>query len=517
MVKTIVQLSFNPNRTNIGRRVIAGASWQFGLMAIRILITISSTAFLARLLTPDDYGLIAMSSMVTEIAALLANTGFGQILIQKKTINRLQLDSVFWISVMIGVGLYFLTALISVPAAWFFEQDKLAPILWVSGLNFVVREMAVVPSAIMQRLMLFRAEALIMLAQLVLRSTFAIVFAWMGWGYWSLVVGPLISGSIEVVCSIIYIRYWPRLRFNKSFLRSNIRQNTSFLGSGILHYLMSNFDYMIVGKRFGAEQLGFYQMAYSLPDELRNRLSGPLQRVLFPAFSLLKDDLDAFRRGVQRSQRMLSLMVLPIGAGLALTAEEIVLILYGEQWRQVIPLLRILAIGGALRAMFSLVSSIYYACGRVDLAFKIILYSAPFVIGAIFWGGYWGVEGVAWAMVFVMMPSFVAVHYAMKLINCSGLVFYSAILPALMATVFMVLVLSILQNSDLIVQFFNLFNFNEFEYLIGRYASWYQELIVPNRFIFKVVVGIISYCIYLMILEYSLVKETYCILMRKRC
>lgn len=486
MVKTIVQLSFNPNRTNIGRRVIAGASWQFGLMAIRILITISSTAFLARLLTPDDYGLIAMSSMVTEIAALLANTGFGQILIQKKTINRLQLDSVFWISVMIGVGLYFLTALISVPAAWFFEQDKLAPILWVSGLNFVVREMAVVPSAIMQRLMLFRAEALIMLAQLVLRSTFAIVFAWMGWGYWSLVVGPLISGSIEVVCSIIYIRYWPRLRFNKSFLRSNIRQNTSFLGSGILHYLMSNFDYMIVGKRFGAEQLGFYQMAYSLPDELRNRLSGPLQRVLFPAFSLIKDDLEAFRRGVQRSQRLLSLVVFPIGAGLALTAEELVLILYGEQWRAVIPLLRILAIGGALRAIFSLVASIYYACGRPDLAFKINLYAAPFVIGAIVWGSHWGVEGVAWAMVLVMLPAFVAVYFAMKLIKSPVRMFYSSILPALISTMFMVITALSVFHYNFISTFIDYYGCEWVRFNLIDMIRYYLNLSQVGRLVSKV-------------------------------
>jgi PST family polysaccharide transporter len=213
----------------------------------------------------------------------------------------------------------------------------------------------------------------------------------------------------------------------------------SFLGSGILHYVQSNFDFMVVGRRFGAEQLGYYQTAYSVPDELRNRLSGPLQRVLFPAYSLLQQDLIAFRDAVGRSQKMLAAVLLPIGAGLAVVAEEFVGVVYGARWAPVVPLLQVLAVGGALRATFSLVASIFYATGRPDLALKINLVSAPFVLGAILAGSEWGVIGVAWAMVLVMLPSFVSAHIAMKLIGGSLVTFLDAQWTPALGTLCMVL------------------------------------------------------------------------------
>jgi len=495
-----VQLSFNPSKENIGNRVIAGASWQFGLTAVRILITMGSTVFLARLLTPGDYGLVAMSNIVTEMAALFANLGFGQILIQKKIINRLHFDSIFWASALIGFILFILTVLISFPAAWFFEQNELIAVLSVAGLNFIFRELYVVPNAILHRLLLFKIEALIMLLQLILRALFSIYFAWLGWGYWSLVIGPLLSGLVEIVCVVLYVGYYPRLRVNKAFIRSNLRQNGSYLGSGVLHYLMSNFDYIVVGRRFGAEQLGFYQMAYSLPDELRNRLSGPLQRVLFPAFSLLQDDLVAFRRGVEKSQRFLSIAVLPIGAGLALTAEEVVLLLYGEQWRPVIPLLQILAIGGALRALFSLVGSIYYACGRADLAFKINLYATPFVVTCIFLGSEWGVKGIAWAMIVVMLPAFITVYFAMKLIDSSVFTFYKTIFPAVIATLFMAVMILIFSHIELIKYLIVLLETNGIYFSVfNSYLDWYVNLQIIATLFIKVGVGIISYIVFIAI------------------
>lgn len=500
--------AFYPNKHNIGQRVINGVAWQFGLMGFRVIITIVSTAILAKILTPDDYGLVTMSMLTTEMAGLLANLGFGQIIVQKQRLSRLDLDSVFWLSALMGVGLFLITGLISYPVAWFYERPELIGILWVSGINFIFRELFVIPNAILHRLLLFKAESFIIISQLILRTIFAIYFAWLGYGYWSLVLGPLLAGFIEIVISSFYVGYVPRLKFNRAFIMRNWRMNGSYLGSGILNYIMSNLDYIIVGRRFGSEQLGYYQIAYALPDELRNRLSGPLQRVLFPAFSLLQDDLAAFRQGVARSQRLLSVIVLPIGAGLALTAENIVKILYGEQWLPVIPLLQILAINGALRTMFSLVGSIYYARGRPDLAFKITLCLFPFIVLCIYAGSLWGVQGVAWAMLLVMLPCFYTLVFAMRLIDASVWLFYQACLPAFNAVLFMSLSVWFASNSAIWINYININVAPEAMInLFLEYSRWYGGLAIAYQLTFQVIIGCMSYISFLNLLYHSTFME----------
>lgn len=442
----LVWEAFYPNKDNLGHRVTRGVAWLFALTALRVLLTIGSTAVLARLLTPTDYGLVAMASIVVEVAGLLTNMGFGSILVQKQRLTRLDLDSAFWASSGIGAVLTLIVGVASFPAAIFFNQPAVVGILWVSALNFIVQEATVVPNAILNRLLLFKADVLIQLAQLVMRMSLAILMAWLGAGYWSLVVAPLIAGVIGNLSLLWYVGYVPRVRFSKAFIAATWRASGSYLGSGVMSHLLSNFDYVIVGRRFGPAQLGYYQTAYTLPEEFRSRLSGPLQRVLFPAYALLQHDLAAFRTGVARSQRILSVLVLPLGIGLAITADEVVRIVYGEKWLPVIPLLQILAVGGALRALFSLVASIYYARGRPDLALKINCVTAPLVLGGIFLGSNWGVEGVAWAMVLVQFPSFFAVHIAMRLIQSSAWAFYRAVLPAFVTTAFMAAVLLALRH-----------------------------------------------------------------------
>lgn len=449
---SLVRLSFRTNRNDLGSRVIKGVAWQFALSGGRVLITIVSTAILARLLTPNDYGLVAMTTLIVEIAGLFANLGFGAILIQKKRLTRLDLDTAFWASLCIGLALGLFIAAAAYPASWFFKQPEIIGLLWLSALSFLVQQLLVVPYAIISRLLLFRTEVFLQFGQLLARTVFAIALAWSGAEYWSLVLAPLFAALVTTVAALAATGYRPRHRINFSFIKNNWKASGSYLGSGTLHYLLSNFDFLVVGRRFGPEQLGYYQTAYSLPDELRNRISGPLQRVLFPAYSLLQQDLPAFRRAVSRSQKMLSIIVLPMGAGLALIADHLVPVLYGERWLPVVPLLQVLAVGGSLRAIFSLVASIYYATGRPDLAFKINLVCTPFVLATIAIGSYWGTIGVACAMVIVVFPAFVSAHIAMKLIGGSIFNFLKAITPSTIATITMCSGLIFIRNNSITSQ-----------------------------------------------------------------
>jgi PST family polysaccharide transporter len=299
---------------------------------------------------------------------------------------------------------------------------------------------------------MFREDMFIQIGMLVVRIGVSIGLARLGWGVWSLVVGALAGRAIATLLAWYIVPFVPKLRFDRRFFAQHWRSGGSILGSGILNYLMSNLDYWVIGRRFGATELGYYQVAFSLPEELRNRLSGPLQRILFPAYSRLQNNDEAFRKGVFKSVRVLSTVVVPMGIGMAAVAPDLVRVLYGEQWIAAIPLLQILAVGGVMRALFSLVASIYYAKGRPDLAFKISLYSLPYVALVIVIGSEWGVIGVAWAMVVVQIPSFFAINIAMRLIHASSMSFYRQIIPPVLAGLTMVWLINIVGFNPYIQQ-----------------------------------------------------------------
>lgn len=412
-----LRLALRSHSGHLGGQVASGVKWHYGFTAFRVAITIGSTAVLARLLSPGDYGLVAMSTLVTEFAALFANLGFGAILVQQPKLTRRQLDTVFCASVIIGLVLAFLVAAAAYPAAALFKQPELTAVLCVSALSFVVQGVAVVPAAILQRLLMFKAEVLLQASLVLLRTGLAVGLALAGAGYWSLVIGGVVALVCVTAVQFVVVGFRPRWRLDTAFLRQHARSSGSFLGSGLLSHLNANIDYFVVGRRFGAAELGLYQVAFSLPEELRTRLSGPLQRVLFPAYARLQSEPQRFRDAVLESQRLLAYVVLPLGAVMAVLAPEIVAVLYGPKWADVVPLLQVLAVGGACRAMFSLVASVFYATGRADLAFKINLISAPFLVLAVVAGSQWGALGVAWAMLLVNVTSVWSVSVSMRLIG----------------------------------------------------------------------------------------------------
>lgn len=406
-------------------------------MGLRILLTSFSTAVLARLLMPEDFGLIAMSSLVTELTNLLGNIGISFVLIQKSRLRRIDLDTAFWIELAMGMGLCLLTVAASFLVDNFFKEPLIRQILWGSSVLFVISGLASIHTTLLRRQLMFKEEVLIQISILVARIGASIVLAGLGWGVWSLVLGSITGQVFGTLTAWYIVPFVPRLRFDRSFLAQYWRSGGSILGSGILNYLMANLDYWVVGRRFGATELGYYQVAFSLPEELRNRLSAPLQRILFPAYSRLQDNNAAFCKGVLKSLRVLSTAVMPIAVGMTALAPDLVYVLYGEKWASVVPLLEILALGGIGRVLLGLINSMFYSRGRPDYVFKIGLFTMPLTAAIIFVGSEWGVRGVAWAMLIVQLPYFLAVRLAMRLNNMPTHLFFRQLMPAAVASAIM--------------------------------------------------------------------------------
>ena len=416
-VRSRVQLAYHPTSDNLGRRVVTGAAFTFLGIALRTTITVGSMAVLARLLTPTDFGHIAMATVITELAAVFANFGFGSILIQKSKISRIQIDTMHWSAIALGLILTVLVFVLSFFAELFFKDEMVGPLLRVLCLSFIFEELSMVPRSLMARRMLFQQDFYVQSMMMIARAGTAILMALNGFGVWSLAGGALAGAVVQTLGYQWFTGYCPRRKFSVSFLRSTWQTNGGYFGNGILFYVNANLDLMLIGRALGASTLGQYQNARSLTDEIRVRMVQPLQRVLFPAFSAIQNEADRFRDGILRSGRLLALTFVPMGFGVAAVAPELVRVLYGEQWLPMIPILQIISIATGLGAAGSIGSPIFNATNRIGQSFQLFFAGTILMIAFTLFGSQWGLMGIAWSRLALAAVGLVFFRITLGIVN----------------------------------------------------------------------------------------------------
>ena len=402
---------------NLGNRVVSGAGFTMMGIALRTLLTIGSMAILARLLTPADFGFIAMATTVTELAALFGSFGFSNILIQRKAINRLQMDTVFWAGLLVGIGLTAGVFLLSFPAESVFGNPITGDLLRVLSLSFLFGGLTVVHSAIIARMMWFRLEFWIQIAVILCRSLTAIALAYSGYGVWSLVAGALAGVASSVFLTLVAVPYLPRLRFHSAYLTSTLRTSSSYFGSSMLYYISMNADVLLIGRQLGASALGYYQNARSLTDEVRGRLAMPLQRVLFPAFSALQADIGRLQRTIIHSGRLLAAVIVPVGFGISAVADELVPVLYGAQWSDMTPVLSMFGLSAAIRGSTAIASPLFNSRDRVALSFRYFLVGTFLTVLAIIIAIPYGINAVSGAVALSSLYTLVGFRAGIGLIG----------------------------------------------------------------------------------------------------
>lgn len=415
--RTAVQRAFTLHTTGLGQRVASGAGFQFLGIGLRTVLTIGSTAILARLLTPADFGYIAMATVVTELAALFGAFGFTNVLIQRRVINRLQLDTVFWATLAINTVLAATVFGLSFATGLLFADAQVGPLLRVLCLSFVLNGLTAVPWVVLSRQMRFRTEFSINIAVVVVRIAATVACAMAGLGVWSLVVGGLVGAAASVVFNFANVPFLPRWRFHLPLLTATWRTSGSYFGNTALYYLNTNLDLLLIGRQLGAAPLGYYQNARSLTDEIRARIAMPIQHVLFPAFSALQDDRVRFQRLVLRAGRLLAAVVVPIGVGVSANAPELVLVLYGEQWRPMIPVMAMFGLSAALRASTAIASPLFNANNRVGLALRYNAVGTVLLVVGVLVAMPYGIGVVASAVALVSLYALVSLRAAFALIG----------------------------------------------------------------------------------------------------
>jgi len=382
-------------KTNLGGRTARGGAVAVIAQALKFLITIAATSILARLLTPQDYGLIGMVAFVTAFVSLYKDLGLAAATIQRPEISFDQISTLFWINVSLSVAVCIFTVAIAPLVSWFYGEPRLTSITVITAVGFIISGMAVQHEALLRRQMRYFALASIGCISLVVGYMVAILMAWNGFHYWALVGSQLALVFTGTVITWTVCRWRPGMPKKDTGVRSMLRFGGNFTGFSTINFFSRNLDNLLIGRVWGAQQLGIYSRAYQLMMLPIDQINEPISSVAIPSLSRLTDSDIAYRRAYLRMLEKVALLTMPAVALMIVTSDWIVAIVLGPQWRQVGILLIILGIAGLIQPISNTTGWLFITQGRTKEMFRLSMVSGPITIASIIAGLPWGAVGVA--------------------------------------------------------------------------------------------------------------------------
>lgn len=376
-------------------RTVAGLGWSGASQLLRQAINFGIGVLLARLLTPDDFGLLGMVMVFTGFVQVFTELGLGSAIIQKPDLEEKHRSTVFWVNLLAGLLLTLLVAALAPLLASFYSEPALVDITIVIAFNFLLGSIGIVQRALLRKEMNFRRLFLVDVAAAIVAGAIAIVMALTGYGVWSLVARLLMSTIVSGVMLWALTQWKPKPLFDFGGLKELLGFSSNLLGFSAINYWIRNFDNLLVGRVIGPSALGIYTRAYGLMLLPLNQVSSVVSQVMFPALSSIQDDFARIRRVYLRANRSIALITFPLMVGLFVVADSFILAVYGEQWAEVIPILRVFCLVGLMQSVGTTVGWIYTSQGRTDLMFRWGLLSGIVRGLAFLIGIRWGVFGVA--------------------------------------------------------------------------------------------------------------------------
>lgn len=384
---------------NLGDRIRSGVKWvlagNVGAQILHLLFAI----VLARLLMPSDFGLLVTVQIFTGVAMLIAGGGMGKALVQAKTLGPQDSDVIFTAQLIIGLLLFAIFFSISPWFARWFDEPIYADLLRVSTLTFLVRPFSNVPSALLQRAMRYKAQAMINTFSAVIAGLCSISLALAGLGVWSLVLGGLLGAVLVAAMMMNSARWRPRLRLDRSVLERLGSYGLKVSMNDIVNHFYNQTANFVISRFVGPAAVGLFNKAGSLAEGPNRIIGQSANKVVFRALSEAQDNLGSSQYVFLRTITLVSVYVFPFLIGFWWVAESLVVTVYGAHWAESAPSLRILAIGGLFAVVTTQMTAVTAArklLGR-ELIIRLIAWAALIAFVAV--GYRFGIEGVAWAVV----------------------------------------------------------------------------------------------------------------------
>ena len=385
-------------KKDLKERSIRGSFISVGARGINTLVQIGSIAVLARLLTPADFGLVAMILVGLDLLINFRDAGLTVVTVQRVEINHAQVSALFWINVAVGVTLMLIMIALAPTFAWFYKEPELQTVALVIAAVFLFDGLAVQHRALLQRQMRFSATAAIQLVSQTVGKAVAIIMALFGLGYWALVAMPISTSVCRLLMVWPLSGWFPGLPKRAKGIRSMISFGMNFTGAQLVSFVSAQLDNLLIGRFCGAISLGLYSKAYNLISMPRRLINWPMESVLIPSLSVLQESPEHYRRFLRRAIEKIVFFGQPIAALLLVAADEIILTLLGDQWREAIPIFRWLGIWGYLLVTQSGYTWILISLAQTNRLLKWAIFTSSIQSLSIIIGIQWGAIGVAIAI-----------------------------------------------------------------------------------------------------------------------
>lgn len=399
-------------------RTLHGLLWSFteriGAQGIQLAISI----ILARLLLPEQFGLIAMLVVFMAVAESFVDSGFGSALIQKENATYIDECSIFYFNILVG-GLA--AGLLCLAAPWIaalYNQPMLTPLTRVLSLNLIINSFGLVQTSLLTRHIDFKTQLKVSVMATLLSGTIGIIMAYGGFGVWSLVAQSLSMNLFRTILLWIFHRWRPALRFSLASLRTMFAFGSKLLLSGLLDRFFQNIYLLVIGKIFTPAALGFYSRAQRLQELPVQNIQSSVSRVTFPVFSSIQQDKPRLKEGVRKALMTLAMVNFPMMIGLAVVAKPLVLILLTDKWLPCVSYLRLFCLVGMLYPLHAINLNVLRAQGRSDLFLRLEIFKKVLIVVAILITYRWGILSLLIGQIVTSVLSyFVNTHYTGKLLR----------------------------------------------------------------------------------------------------
>lgn len=381
-------------------------SWSFvqaiGLRGVQFVVGI----ILARLLLPEQFGLIAMLIIFMDVSQSIMDSGFGAALIQRQCVTEKDASSIFYFNILVGVIAAVCLCGLAPWVADFYEQPVLTPLLRVMSIVLVINAFGLVQNMLLVKALDFRTQTKVALIASLLSGMIGMGMAYRGFGVWSLAAQQLSGVAFRTALLWIFSHWRPAWLFSMQSLREMFGFGSKLLCSGLLNTIFDNIYIIVIGKLFSPADLGYFTRANNVQQLPSYTLSGMVAGVTFPVFSTIQDDPERLKRGVKRALTTLVLMNFPLMIGLAVVARPLVLVLLTDKWAPCIPYLQLLCLVGLMYPLHVINLNVLQALGRSDLFLRLEIIKKMLIVLNIAITWRWGIMAMITGQIITSLMSY---------------------------------------------------------------------------------------------------------------
>ena len=371
-------------KLSIAQRTLKGIFWVYVSFFGGRLLTLVTTGILARLLVPEDFGLIGFALIILAFIEAARSLGVNDALIYTSEKVQEAADTVFIINVALS-ALQFLIAFLLAPLLVnLFDDPRIVQVTQVMALTFIIDGFGKTHDALLQKELEFRRRFLPELLSAIVKGIFSIVLALAGYGIWSIVLGNLIGALARTIAKWYVLNWRPRLHFYMDRARALWGYGVHILMFELLNIALEQADQLMIGVLMGQLQLGYYAIALKIQEIIIVNFSLLLTRVLFPTFAKLKDDAKKLTEGFLATTRYTAYVTVPIGLGMSAVAPELIILIFGDQWEPSIILLQLLSLMGMVATLAWCAGDVLKAIGRPDILTKLLVVESLFTFPLIY-------------------------------------------------------------------------------------------------------------------------------------